>query len=103
MAHNYGIQESTNRADNIQGAGSCSGQPASLCKAKFASSYCKDSHPLLLCWRYASVSFKYPQLWTFWESASELPLTSKPVLSLHLESRGQEKKDWTAIVKQIPN
>lgn len=32
----------TNRAGNIQDAGSCSGQPASPCKATSASSSCKD-------------------------------------------------------------
>lgn len=44
-AHNYSIQEPTNRAGNIQDEGSCSGQPASLCKAKFASLSCKDLPP----------------------------------------------------------
>lgn len=56
MAHNYSIQEPTNRAGNIQDEGSCSGQPASLCKAKFASLSCKDTPPntpLLLHWKFA--------------------------------------------------
>lgn len=59
-AHNYSIQEPTNRAGNIQDEGYCSGQPASLCKAKFASLSCKDpppKPPLLLCCKFAWVSF----------------------------------------------
>lgn len=82
-AHNYSIQEPTNRAGNIQDEGSCSGQPASLCKAKFASLSCKDPPPQAPIASLLEVRLGIR--WTFWECALGNPLTSKPVQSLHLE------------------